>query len=46
MGGGKGGAGGSSTVKGKGKAVMGVQKGVPETEGLPWHSPVQDSRPA
>ncbi len=32
MGGGKDGAEGSSTVKGQGKAVMGVQKGVPETE--------------
>ena len=32
MGGEKGGAEGSSTVEGKGKAVMGVQKGVPETE--------------
>jgi len=45
MGGGKGGAEGFSTVKGKGKAVMGVQKGVPETEGLRWHSSLQDSRP-
>jgi hypothetical protein len=32
MGGGKDDAEGSSTVKGKGKAVMGVQKGVLETE--------------
>ena len=32
MGGGKEGSEGSGTVKGQGKAVMGVQKGVPETE--------------
>ena len=43
MGGGKGGAEGSSTVKGKGRAVMGVQKGVPETEVFRRQSPVQDS---
>ena len=43
MGGGKGGAEWSSTVKGKGRAVMGVQKGVSETEVFRRQSPVQDS---